>query len=171
MNAMITTDRLTLRQIWPTDADRITEIVSDPRVHRMVARIPESQTHAQTLAWIAGHATGRAEDTDHPYAILHNDTLIGTAGAHRSRTGEPFEIGYWLAPEAWGQGFTTEAADALIDWLKSRGEQAFVSGYFVDNPASGRVLDKLGFLKADRRKVFCLGRGESVDHYYMSRVG
>ena len=64
----------------------------------------------------------------------------------------------------------TEAADAVLRWLQARGERAFVSGYFADNPASGRVLAKLGFMRAGRHKVFCLGRGEIVDHYDMAQI-
>ena len=65
----------------------------------------------------------------------------------------------------------TEAASALIDWLRQRGERAFVSGYFADNPASGRVLEKLDFMKAGRMPMFCLGRGETVEHFNVARVG
>ncbi|HBT36534.1 MAG TPA: hypothetical protein DEB52_11060 [Hyphomonas sp.] len=64
----------------------------------------------------------------------------------------------------------TEATEALVGWLKQRGERGFVSGYLDDNPASGRVLEKLAFMKADRIKVFCLGRGEMVGHVNMARI-
>ena len=170
MSTTITTSRLTLRHVQPTDAQRITDLVNNPQIYRMVSRISSSQSHAQTLGWISGHDAGRAADTDHPYAIVLDGELIGMTGAHREVTLLPFEIGYWLAPEHWGQGIMTEAAEALLKWLQEHGEQAFVSGYFIDNPASGRVLGKLGFMKADRRQVFCLGRGEAVEHYDMARV-
>ena len=170
MSTELSTDRLLLRAVRPDDAAEITSIIADPRIYRMVARISPDQSLAQTLAWIAGHDAGRASDTDHVYAITLDGKPIGMTGAHRDVAYLPFEVGYWLSPEYWGKGIVTEAADAVLKWLQARGERAFVSGYFVDNPASGRILDKLGFMKADRRHVFCLGRGEEVEHYYMARV-
>jgi [ribosomal protein S5]-alanine N-acetyltransferase len=171
MTAEISTERLHLRSVTPQDSGRITEVVADPRVHRMLARVPPGQTKAQTLAWIMTHDRGRAEDIDHVYAITKNGVLIGVTGAHRASTDLPFEIGYWLAPEAWGQGFVTEASAALIRWLETRkGARALVSGHFADNPASGRVLAKLGFLPSGRDKMFCAGRGEVAEHVLLSRI-
>lgn len=170
MSDEIRTDRLVLRHARPEDAQRITELVNDPRIYRMVARIPARQTLAQTLGWISSHDARRAADTEHPFAISVNGELVGMTGAHREAAALPFEIGYWLTPGLWGKGIVTEAADAILNWLQGRGERAFVSGYFADNPASGRVLDKLGFMKAGRHKVFCLGRGETVDHYDMAQI-
>lgn len=171
MTAEISTERLHLRPVTPHDSGRITEVVADPRVYRMLARVPPGQTKAQTLAWIMTHDRGRAEDLDHVYAITNDGVLLGVTGAHRASTDLPFEIGYWLAPEAWGQGFITEASAGLIRWLESRkGARALVSGHFADNPASGRVLAKLGFLPSGRDKMLCLGRGEIADHILMARI-
>lgn len=166
----LSTDRLVLRHARPEDAQRITDLIHDPRIYRMVARIPADQSLAQTLGWISGHDAGRKADTDHVYAVTLDDQLIGMTGAHRAAAPLPFEVGYWLAPAHWGKGIMTEAADAILRWLQARGERAFVSGYFADNPASGRVLEKLGFMKAGRHMVFCLGRGEAVDHYDMAQI-
>ena len=170
MNEEIRTERLVLRPVRPTDAGQITAIIQDPRVHRMLARVAPNQTKAQTLAWMARHDAGAARDTDHVRAVELGGRLVGMTGANRSNVRSPFEIGYWLAPEAWGKGLMTEAVGALLEWLERRGERAFVSGHFADNPASGRVLQKLGFMKAGRKPVFCLGRGEMVDHLYMARI-
>lgn len=167
----LSTSRLVLRPVRPADATRITDLVNDPRVYRMLSSVPAEQNVAQTLAWMSSHDTGRKEDTRHVFGIESAGELVGVVSGERERRLLPFEIGYWLAPDCWGRGFMTEAATALVDWLKQRGEPAFVAGYFADNPASGRVLDKLGFLKAGRMPKFCLGRGEIVDHFDMARVG
>ena len=170
MSEEIRTARLLLRRVRPMDAGPITAIIQDPRVHRMLARVAPNQTKAQTLAWIARQDAGAARDTDHVRAIELDGELVGVTGANRSDTGSPFEIGYWLAPHAWGKGLMTEAVGALLEWLEKRGERAFVSGHFADNPGSGRVLQKLGFMNSGRNPVFCLGRGEMVDHLYMARI-
>jgi len=167
----IQTERLHLRLLTPQDSGRITELVADPRVHRMLARVPAGQTKAQTLAWILTHERGRSEDIGHVYAITREGVLLGVTGAHRASTDLPFEVGYWLAPEACGQGFVTEASAGLIRWLEGqRGARALVSGHFADNPASGRVLRKLGFLPSGRDRRFCSGRGEIAEHVLMARI-
>ncbi len=171
MCAAITTDRFALRRLRVDDAPTITDLVNDPKIYRMVARIPPHQTVAQSAEWISKHPARRERNAAHIFAIEQDSELIGIVGAERDELQLPFEIGYWLAPAEWGKGLMTEAAGALINWLRERGEQGFVSGYLVDNPASGRVLEKLKFMKADRRPVFCMGRGERVDHFDMARVG
>lgn len=167
----LVSDRLRLRRVRPQDSGPITEAVNDPRVHRMLARVPPSQTKAQTLAWIATHDTGHAAGTDHVFAVTGGEALLGVIGAHRTAADLPYEIGYWLAPAAWGQGYCTEAGALLIRWLETaRGVRALVAGHFVDNPASGRVLAKLGFLPCGRNQMFSKGRGEAADHMMLARL-
>jgi RimJ/RimL family protein N-acetyltransferase len=55
----IRTRRLLLRPIVPRDSGLITQLVGDPRIHRMLARVAPGQTKAQTLAWIMTHELGR----------------------------------------------------------------------------------------------------------------
>jgi len=171
IEAEILTERLVLRHVTPQDCGRVTEIVNDPRIYRMLARVPAGQTKAATLGWILTHERGRETDTNHVFAIEEDGVLMGVIGAHRDTTDDPFEIGNWLAPEAWGKGYCTEAGTAMINWLLARGDgRALVSGHFADNPASGRVLAKLGFLPCGRDKMHCAGRGEKADHIMLARI-
>jgi RimJ/RimL family protein N-acetyltransferase len=74
--------------------------------------------------------------------------LVGGIGFHRASVGptKSAELGFWIAEPHWGKGYATEAGEAVIAiaryCLQLRRVQAY---YFVDNPASGRVLAKLGF--------------------------
>lgn len=55
------------------------------------------------------------------------------------------ELGYWIAKPYWNQGLCTEALQAMIDWcFNEKGFQTLWSDFFVDNPASGRVMEKYG---------------------------
>ena len=68
---------------------------------------------------------------------------------------------YWFGRPYWGQGFATEAATAFVSEANKLG--ALNAGHFVDNPASGRVLSKVGFTyTGETLAMFSLGRGESV---------
>jgi RimJ/RimL family protein N-acetyltransferase len=74
--------------------------------------------------------------------------LIGMVGAHRDPEGKPF-IGYWFGKDHWGQGYATEAAQALIDavFMFTDRDRIEASARVV-NPASRRVLHKCGFRHA-----------------------
>jgi RimJ/RimL family protein N-acetyltransferase len=89
--------------------------------------------------------------------------LVGGVGLHPD--GDGHEIGYWIARPYWGLGFATEAAEALLRAGRETLKLGRIrSGHFVDNPASGRVLRKLGFRHSGRvMKRPCVARGAAVD--------
>lgn len=63
-----------------------------------------------------------------------------------ARPDEP-TVGYWVGKEYWNQGICTEALALLIDRVVNHtGIKSLVSGHYVDNPASGRVMEKCGFV-------------------------
>ena len=62
-----------------------------------------------------------------------------------AREGEPL-CGYWIAKPYWNQGICTEALQAMLDYIrKTTDYKSLISGHFIDNPASGRVMEKCGF--------------------------
>ena len=75
------------------------------------------------------------------------------------------ETGYWIGREFWGRGFATEALEGALVWAGKRWKRrALVAGHFSDNPASGRVLEKAGFLyTGETRTAFSRARGENAD--------
>jgi RimJ/RimL family protein N-acetyltransferase len=161
----ISTPRLALRPALPTDSRAITALVADPRIHRNVGRIAPGQSQDETRDFLECAKQGHFAGTDHVCVVERKGELIGCVGVRRQTTRDLFELGYWIAPEAWGQGYATEAAKALMDRLQARaGVKVMMSGHFADNLASGRVLRKLGFLPCGRRPYHCLGRDETVDH-------
>ena len=70
--------------------------------------------------------------------------LVGSCGLGRRPSGA-VELGYWIARPFWGRGYATEAAVALIDIARALGFTQLEGSHFLDNPASARVLEKLGF--------------------------
>jgi RimJ/RimL family protein N-acetyltransferase len=70
--------------------------------------------------------------------------LVGACGLGRRPSGA-VELGYWIARAHWGRGIATEAATALIEIACALRFSALEASHFIDNPQSGRVLDKLGF--------------------------
>ena len=94
-------------------------------------------------------------DNDTTWAIVLKDTgeAIGAIGYGPScdcnlpaREGEP-TVGYWVARPYWGRGICTEALGLMIRNILSDTDIAsLISGHFIDNPASGRVMEKCGFI-------------------------
>ncbi len=89
------------------------------------------------------------------WAIVLRETgkVVGAIGYGPScdcdlpaRPDEP-TVGYWVGKEYWNQGICTEALALLIDRVVNHtGIKSLVSGHYVDNPASGRVMEKCGFV-------------------------
>jgi RimJ/RimL family protein N-acetyltransferase len=89
------------------------------------------------------------------------DGLVGACGV--SRIGDPseatWELGYWFGVPYWGLGYASEAAQAVMAWARDQlGALVFGAGHFVDNPASGAVLRKLGFVPTGPAELFGLAR-------------
>jgi RimJ/RimL family protein N-acetyltransferase len=159
----IETARLVLRAPTASDAPRLAPLIDDFDIARMTTRIPHPYGLADAEAFLAGQQAidGGIDRT------LHVETqageLIGAVGAHL-RDGPFPEIGYWIAREHWGRGYATEAAAAIRDWARRMfGCRAIVAGHFADNPASGRVLEKCGFLYTGAvQQRFSLARGDEA---------
>ena len=70
--------------------------------------------------------------------------LVGGIGVHCEE--DTAEFGYWLTPDVWGRGYATEAGRAVISMAQHALPLTRLKAWhFVDNPASARVLAKLGF--------------------------
>ncbi|HEY0026485.1 MAG TPA: GNAT family N-acetyltransferase [Allosphingosinicella sp.] len=139
------TERLLLRPGWTQDAPALFQAIADETIVRNLASAPWPYQMADAEAFLA---TDR--DPAEPSALIFHRTagvpqLVGTIGIGRRPEGE-LEFGYWIAQRFWGLGFATEAGRAVIDFAReSLRVRRLSAGHFLDNPASGRVLEKLGF--------------------------
>ncbi len=144
------TPRLTLRPGWPEDAPELARAIGHERVVRNLARAPWPYAERDAHDFL-----GRAFDRHEPSFLVFERSreaprLVGGVGLDLDAEGAP-ELGYWLTPDAWGRGYATEAGRAVLsvarDALRLKRVRA---GHFLDNPASGRVLRKLGFRPTGR---------------------
>lgn len=137
---VIRTARLALRPLVLADAARVAALAGDWDVARMTARIPYPYRLVDADAWIG--SIGRDEFVR---AIEHEGELVGACGYVAGDNGAA-EIGYWLGRPYWGRGFATEAGRALIAYcFEDGGFKRLTCCHFDDNPASRRVIEKLGF--------------------------
>jgi len=153
-------ERLLLRPAWPEDWRSIYEGIADEGVVRNLARAPWPylEDHAREF-------TQRAPDPMSPRFLMasaDNAEVVGCIGIDQSDEG--VELGYWVARKHWGKGFATEAGLAAIKVARALGHTALIASHFTDNPASGKVLRKIGFVPTGAIiKRHSLGRGRSDD--------
>lgn len=157
------TKRLTLRPGWPEDAPALAKAIAHEDVAFKLSRLPWPYTEAHAAEWLA-RAKGA---TDVSLLILAHEEatprLVGGVGLHPTDEGDGVEIGYWLTPSAWGRGYATEAGHAVLGMAQhALGLPRVVGRHFLDNPASGKVLRKLGFRPTGTGRMACLARGRDV---------
>jgi RimJ/RimL family protein N-acetyltransferase len=154
------TARLLLRRPCEADRDAIVAIVGDWDVARRLARVPHPYGPADALFFLEHVVPGEWVCA---ITLCGADELIGMVGLTPAEGADTAELGYWLARAHWGRGITSEAAGAVVSYgFATLGLPFITSGYFEDNPASGRVLEKLGFVETGRTMRPCLALGHDV---------
>jgi len=157
----IDTDRLALRTPRLDDAPRLAVLANDFDIARMTTRLPHPYGLADAQDFLARTAV-QDLSREVKFAIeTADDGLVGVIGLYPRGPLGP-EVGYWIGRPYWGRGLATEAARAVLSWARTVwGRRAVVSGHFTDNPASGRVLEKAGFLyTGEVQPRPCAARGE-----------
>lgn len=150
---------LLLRPAWPEDWQSVHAGIADHGVVRNLARAPWPYRQSDARSYV--------ESTREPMfprfliTRVGDAALVGCIGIDRN--GPDIELGYWIARQHWGRGYATEAGRAVLEISAMLGHQRLVASHFLDNPASGRVLQKLGF-EATGRVVsrYSCGRGEDA---------
>ena len=142
----ITTGRLRLREPRHDDARPLAALANDFDVARMTTSMPFPYSRADADEFLARMAA-RDREREAVFAIDHaREGPIGVLDFHPKDGAAP-EIGYWIGRPYWGRGLATEAVRAAVAWADRAWSRRWViAGHFADNPASGRVLDKAGFL-------------------------
>ncbi len=137
------TERLLLRPGWIEDASALTAAIGDHAVVSKLVRAPWPYAISDAEAFLS------AERGPLPNFLIFARThaaprLVGSVALDQTDAG--VELGYWIARPYWGLGFATEAGRAIVD-IADRALRLpqLIAGHFADNPASGHVLEKLGF--------------------------
>lgn len=167
---VLETARLTLRAPRIEDATAIATIANDKRIAQMTASLPHPYRTEDALAFVELAAAPQAI---HLLVTLNGaqDDVLGAVGAAPDLEGVP-TLGYWLGAPFWGQGYATEAAQALVDHLFATTDWPAIRGTTrVTNPASRRVLEKCGFqwTGAGLERIRSLASSVPVDRFVLER--
>ena len=187
----IETPRLLLRRLTPEDAPMMyRNWANDPDVTRFLRWEPhknEAETYELLTAW----ATLYPNPDYYQWAIVEKATgeVFGTISVFRSDAAEPnprdewpgfddcngiWEVGYCIGKAWWNKGYTTEALKAVLDfWFKNTDSDWLACSHAFQNPASGKVMTKAGFVydhdaeyhKFDGTPVSCKCYALTREHY------
>ncbi len=144
---VLLSERLVLRAPHEEDIDALAHLANNANVATMVSRMPHPYTNADAADFVRRTKLGEIGKCVYAITKADNGAFLGCCGVEPTSDPNTVEIGYWLGEPYWNQGYTTEAAHALIDMVfRTRENVAQIDARCrVTNVASRRVVQKCGF--------------------------
>jgi RimJ/RimL family protein N-acetyltransferase len=164
---VLTTARLSLREMVPADLDFVAAMLADAVVMRFY---PKTYSRAEAQEWLDRQRARYAREGHALWltSLRSTGTPVGQIGLVRQtvRGAYETEVGYLLAREFWGQGLATEAARACRDHaFQALGRPRVISLIRPENGSSRRVAERAGMSVVDRTQhwgqdhlVYAIGR-------------
>ncbi len=143
------TTRLILRPFTMRDAPDVQRLAGAFAVADTTGTIPHPYPDGAAEQWIATHQPQYEVGSAAIFAITLriSGELIGPIGLSIHRDHDSAELGYWLGTPYWGQGYCTEAGHTVLGYaFRALALNRVSSTHFSRNPASGRVLQKIGMV-------------------------
>jgi ribosomal-protein-alanine N-acetyltransferase len=148
------TRRLCLRPYNLSDASEMVRLANDREVARYTL-IPYPYTREMAETWIGTHVPRFQQGARVTCAVtrLEDRQLVGTVGLGIDPSHDKAELHYWLGKEFWNQGYATEAARRVVQYgFEALALHRIQASHSTENPASGRVLRKLGMCYEGRMR-------------------
>lgn len=146
---ILETKRMLLRPLSTKDADVIFERWTSDNLVSKYVRWCTHQKVNETQEWLYSEELNIDSDKIYQWGFELKETgyLFGCGGINFNEKYGVFELGYNIMQLYWNQGYTTEAAKAILNFAKVQlGVNEFIASHAEENPASGKVLKKCGFL-------------------------
>jgi ribosomal-protein-alanine N-acetyltransferase len=144
----IKTTRLVLRPFTEADAAALVPAAGAFEIADMTLTIPHPYSIEDARKWIGTMPEGFEKGRSFPMAITIGSgqgELVGAIGLEVSLPHARAELGYWIAVPHWGKGYATEAGWAMLMFaFETLNLQRVTAHHFARNPASGRILQKIG---------------------------
>ena len=128
----------------------VQRLAGDSAIADTTSNVPHPYEDGLAERWIQSHAPKYESGELATFAVIRNsdEVLIGTVGLTLTKQFRRGELGYWVGTPFWNQGYCTEAAESIIRFAFSTLNLHKIEAYHLaSNPASGRVLQKLGMTK------------------------
>ena len=147
------------------DRDMFYGWASDPWVTRYLTWLPH-QSVAETRDFLQHTLQQYQDPPTYQWAIVYQGQLVGSISAvHLNDGDDNCEVGYCLSHNYWGRGIMTAALKLVLQhFLFTVGYHRVSARHAVQNPASGRVMQKCGMLpEGTQRQCTRTGTGQFVD--------
>lgn len=166
---LLTTPQLILRPFQLSDARDVQHLAGAAAVAEMTLNIPHPYVDGAAEAWIATHQAAYNDGAAVTFAITtkHN-ALRGAVSLQLTRAHSRGELGYWIGQPYWGQGLATEAVQRVLQYaFEDLNLNRVQASHLPRNPASGRVMEKVGMTREGlhRERYLKDGRFEDVVQY------
>ncbi|HEU4828917.1 MAG TPA: GNAT family N-acetyltransferase [Gemmatimonadales bacterium] len=174
MQPTLQTERLVLRPFTMDDADAVTALVGPREIALNTLSIPHPYDRSMAEAWLGtlDDAFERGELLTLAVTLREGGTLVGCVGLTINRAHHRAELGYWTGLDHWGRGYCTEAAAAVVRHaFEAMGLHRVIAHHMSRNPASGRVMQKIGMRHEGtlRGHVLKWGVHEDLELYGLMR--
>ena len=159
------TERLLLRQFQSSDAPEVQRLAGAKEVAAGTF-LPHPYPPGTAEQWIASQQEEFDADRLVNFAIvlLRQESLIGSIGLAIVAEHRHARMSYWLGLPYWNHGYATEAVEAVLAYgFHQRTLHRIYAPHFLSNPASGRVLQKVGMTYEGRMREHYRRLGEFVD--------
>ncbi|MBC8376707.1 MAG: GNAT family N-acetyltransferase [FCB group bacterium] len=140
-------ERLMLRGFLPTDAPKIQELAGAFEIAEMTLNIPHPYLDGMAETWMNSHQSEFNSGSGVVFAMieLYSGKLVGAVGLTVMQRFNRAELGYWVGKPFWGNGYATEASKALLKYgFETLQLNKIHASHMTRNPASGRVMQKIG---------------------------
>jgi RimJ/RimL family protein N-acetyltransferase len=170
---VLRTKRLVLRPFTLADAPIVQQLVSDRDVASTTAVVPHPYPDDGAEEWIRTHPGRHARGEAAIFAITtEKEGVVGAIALTMEPQHRRAELGYWIGRPYWSRGYATEAARAVLrHGFVTLGLHRIHARHMARNPASGRVLHKLGMRLEgrDREHLYRFGRFEDLENHGLLR--
>ncbi len=146
-NPRLESERLILRKPEMKDAPHIQQLAGHEEVAKGTLTMPHPYEDGMAEEYIARVADTPGTGGDYTFGIILKEigTLIGNIGLRCNPTHKTADLGYWVGVPYWGKGYVTEAAGEVLRFgFEALDLNKIHASHFTDNPASGRVMQKIG---------------------------
>ncbi len=148
------TERLVLRPFTLDDAKQVQKLAGDRQIASTTLNIPHPYDDGMAEEWIGTHEEGYQSGKGVTFAITlkKNGELIGAISIMSIVETHKGELGYWVGVPYWNKGYCTEAGREVLRYgFMEKGLNRIHASYLARNPASGRVMEKVGMSYEGKR--------------------
>lgn len=165
----IETERLLLRKLLASDAERIEKLAGDFDLAKTTLNIPHPYPKGSASEFIESRHHAEEKKSIAAFAMVgkKSQLFIGLINLNLSTPHRRGELAYWIGKDYWGKGYGTEAVKALIAYgFRTLHLHRICAAAFTSNPGSWRVMEKAGLTYEGTLRQHVARLGEFHDLVY-----